>query len=435
MDVETPVGSRPFTYQRVKLHLIFSFCLAHEKDPLYDKDVRRIARKMKGWSADLPKDRQGSISPFLCVNIPRAFKLVRLGKADVGGQAVEVSAMFRLFGVGGTATIIFDLEGPGPRSLTTASTHALFGATGLSYKAQASATPIQFSDKEYASAYALFHALLDEECKTLARELQEPLKWFDMDTDIIDQDAKIPQSPWSVTAYEVSGPEHDAFCSGTDSKRPMDTEEKAQRILPYIHDIGPILFRSVSGETFPIEPTYRGQEGGIDAGLGTSLSSMHLDARLFVCSSRRNVLCITDKFDNDAGRYFLPGVLGMSELVRARWHSLIVINRSLDRILDDYSETKDVGDFSSDSEGKPVESRRLAEQLQLTRIVTSRRWIARVLDDPGIYMIAGDALAALYARGKEIFALDELMTLLVRKADLIDRLHANEQQLSWMRRI
>lgn len=429
MDADVGMKSKPFTYQRGRFDLIFSYCLAHGEDPLHESDFRTIVKQGEQWTTSLPDDRKGAISPFLALDVPRAFKQILVGDALIEQKRVKVSALFRLFPVGGTLTLTFEFGARGKEPLTTKHLHELLAITGTSYGTKA--TNIDFPERTYASAYHLFSALLKAECASLREKQGIPVSWYDKHESTAT-DGLIPQSPWLVTSFEVDGEVADAFCAGTDGERVMTGDEKSARIAPYLHDIGPILFRSISGHNFPVEPTYRGPEGGMDASLGNRLSSMHLDARMFVCSSRRNVLCVTRKLDADPASYFLPGVLGINELVRARWHALIVLNRNLDQVLRSYTETRDVGD--EESQDKVVSSRRAIEKVMLKRIIRSRRWTTRVLDDQGIYLIAGDALASLYARGKEIFGLDELMTLLIRKSELVDRLHSDEQQKSWIER-
>jgi hypothetical protein len=438
MHSDVTVEGKSFKYDRVKVYFIFSFCLANRTGsnvaaPLFEDDLASIVGK-HGWTDQLPNDRRGAISPFLSVKTMRAFKNVPRSVARIGSQQVELSAQFRLFAVGGTLTICFDLAGNGPRSLGVKNTHDLMQVLGMSFDSQCNTEPIVCSEgTQCASLYAFFKRLLDAEREGLRAETRGRIDLHDLSDDVLDANIPIPQSPWMVTVFKVSGAEQQAFCDGSTVERVVTPVEKARSILPYYHEIGPILFRSVSGKNFPMEPTYRGQEAGIDAGFGTQLSNMHLDARMFACSSRRNVVCITGEMEGEPYSYFLPGILTINEQVRSRWHSLIVLNRTLDGILLEYGRTRDIGDFESSRETL-VESRRMKESEHVRRILLSRQWISRVLDDPGIYTIAGDALAALYARGKEVFCLDELKTLLLQKADLVDRLHADEQQLTWISR-
>lgn len=435
MQLGNGVEGKPFRYDRLKAYFIYSFCLANGEEPLREDELKQYILNKRDWTDRLPDDRLGAISPFLSVKAMRAFKQVPPRPAQIGSHTFDLSAQFRLFTIGGTLTICFDLCGKELRSLAVSDTHDLLQVLGMSYKSQcdSSSEPLLYGDEAYPSLYILFKKLLDAECAGLKVLGREGLDLRDLSSGIVEK-IPVPQSPWMVTVFKVSGPEQEAFCSGTTIERAMTGAEKSLAILPYYHDIGPVLFRSVSGENFPVEPTYRGQEGGINAGGATQLSNMHLDARMFVCSSRRNVVCVTGDLEGEPSSYFLPGILSINEQVRSRWHALVAINCMLDGILDQYGRTKDVGDSDTASDNKIIESRRTNEGKYIKGILRSRRWTARVLDDPGVYIMAGDALAGLYARGKEVFRLDELKTLLLQKADIVDRLHADEQQLTWIDR-
>jgi hypothetical protein len=316
------------------------------------------------------------------------------------------------------------------RKYNTDDVHELMSVLNLSTRS--GGTQIHCA-KHVGSAYALFKDVLDKECKGLnALNLGLKINPYDSSRGLLDPMASVPQSPWLVTTFQVSGSEYDAFCTGTTDERTLSADEKTRNILPYYHDLAPILFRSVTGKDFPVEPTYRGREGGIDARNGSQLSNMHLDARLFACSSRRNVVCITGDIDGEPASYFLPGVLGINEMVRARWHALIILNRNLDHILASYRAENAQNKSGEFRTRRGMKMHRAREGKNLHDILASRRWMAPLLDDPGIYTIAGDALATLYERGKEVFKLDELRTLLLQKAELVDRMQSDQAQLAWV---
>jgi hypothetical protein len=426
MGIDAAMQSKPFRYDRLQLHFIYSFCLSNGREPLYSGEFEKILKQPE-WTREIPRDRQGGITPFLQLTLMRAYKSVDFGTVNVNGRHVKLSGLFRLFGIGGTLTLSMDLEPGKSKKLTTTDAHELLKVLRMSHSD--SVEPLICGKEKYSSLLDLFRTTLLRECEALAQGTGCHIRAYDRGENLVDH--SMAQSPWLVTVFQVSDEEAKAFCSGIDANTIVSSEEKTQHILPYYHEIGPILFRSVSGENFPVEPTYRGREGGIKSSSNGLLSNMHLDARMFVCSSRRNVVCVAKSLEDEPASYFLPGILGINEGVRARWHALIMLNRSLDGILDRYGVTVDVGEQVPAGSTKTIESRRASEGELLREIVLLRRWIARVLDDPGIYTISGDALAALYDRGKEVFSLDELKRLLLEKADLVDRLHAYEQQLSW----
>jgi len=429
MGIDAAVQSKPFKFDRLQLHFIYSFCLANGDEPLYAENVSRLLGK-RGWTATPPVDRQGIIAPFLMLKLVRAFKGIQFGTATIAERRVRLSGLLRLFSAGGTFTLSMELEPQRRKQYDTDDVHALMSA--LHFSRRPGGTQIRCA-KRVGTAYALFKEVLEEECAGLSSlGLGLKVNAYDAARGLLDPMASVTQSPWLVTTFQVSGPEHDAFCTGTTDVSVVSAEAKARNILPYYHDLAPILFRSVTGKDFPVEPTYRGREAGIDSRNGSQLSNMHLDARLFACSSRRNVLCVTGDIEAEPASYFLPGVLGINEMVRARWHALIILNRNLDHILAGYRGESTSDDPEKLRSRRGMKLRRERETRHLHDILVSRRWIAPLLDDPGIYTIAGDALAALYERGKEVFKLDELRTLLLQKAELVDRMQSDQSQLAWV---
>jgi Ni,Fe-hydrogenase III large subunit len=62
-----------------------------------------------------------------------------------------------------------------------------------------------------------------------------------------------------------------------------------------------------------------------------------------------------------------------------------------------------------------------------------RGMLVSTLEDPTIYIVAGDALSKLYSRLAEIFRLVELKRALIEKMDLVDRIYRDARELDWAR--
>lgn len=95
---------------------------------------------------------------------------------------------------------------------------------------------------------------------------------------------------------------------------------------------------------------------------------------------------------------------------------LIVMNKVVDDFLSQLSRG---GDRSSETEHHHEEMMKL------------RAWLAMNLEDPGIYIVAGDALSQIYDDQRKTFRLDELRTMLLGKMDLLDRMYRDAMELSW----
>jgi hypothetical protein len=65
-------------------------------------------------------------------------------------------------------------------------------------------------------------------------------------------------------------------------------------------------------------------------------------------------------------------------------------------------------------------------------VFNARGWLARLLEDPELYRIAGDALADISLRLKHVFREDELRSRLLEKAQLIERIREGMGELSWL---
>ena len=65
-------------------------------------------------------------------------------------------------------------------------------------------------------------------------------------------------------------------------------------------------------------------------------------------------------------------------------------------------------------------------------IIALREWLATMLQAPGTYVFAGDALGQIYAQLKGTFSVDFLGDLVMRKIQLLDRLYEDILQLEWL---
>jgi hypothetical protein len=101
-------------------------------------------------------------------------------------------------------------------------------------------------------------------------------------------------------------------------------------------------------------------------------------------------------------------------MVRARWHSLVTLNKLIDLTIRQMVDPK---------------KKKLFKQ---SKVLSLRQMLATGLEDPTVYIIAGDALSKLYLKLREIFRLDELKSTLIEKMDLMDRVYRDALQLSWL---
>jgi hypothetical protein len=183
-------------------------------------------------------------------------------------------------------------------------------------------------------------------------------------------------------------------------------------IRPYESEVAEIVFRSIA-EDLVLEPAYVQPPNTRSV---PGLFSVNVDARLFVCSSRRSILCLCRNIDEDPADYFVPTLLDICEVVRAHWHALVMINKMMDSAMRDFVALR----------GKAVDRRQKLKSLRVQ--------LANSLEDPTMYIVAGDALSKIMDDLTRIFRLEELRTALLRKMDLIDNIYSDARDLFWLER-
>lgn len=407
--LESPRRSR-FICQRVTVHFIYSFSL-QRKNGSYLVDPSALVKARRSWRAGTPISRRG-IAPHLVVKPNSAWHEDRRLNGSVQGRRGSVGRLTRLFPIGGTCCIDIEIPKTPNGELDTHAIQGILHLVHLGHKERTVAAKSKLTLRRDGGAdervYHLFAGAVRELCEA------SDLKW--LDEEFIDVDEET-QSPWVVTVAEVEGAVADAFCSsgglGDDPAR-----EKMLRIREFEHDIAPIVFRSVSAE-LPLEPAY--VDPPTPAGI-PGLSSVNLNARLFVTMSRRSILCICPDKNSDPADYFVPGLLDVCEIIRSRWHMLIMMNTILD---DTLRHLRDEGE----TEGS---RRALSRTGRRRKLMFLREWLATSLEDPAIYVVAGDALSKIYRELAETFRIDELQTMLLGKINLLDGLYRDMLALRWM---
>lgn len=410
MKAPSSEGSPKFLCNGAAVHFVYSFSI--QANGSYVVEPREVTKKGRGWKTDLPPSRLG-ILPHLTFKPRSAWHdgeqfdgTVRQGDKS---YRVKVNIFTRLFTLGGTCCLTIQTSRKDDNDLDTNAVLGLIGLVRLRKKE--AKTPghsklfLDDRDEPLKSVYPLFRDSVRVRCK------EAGINWCeDGQFKFIDAKEEV-QTPWVVTVLEVDGKVAEAFCSsgGEEADR---AKEKMRRIREFESEVAPILFRSVSKE-FHVEPCYLSPPA---PGIISGLSSVNVDARLFVSISRRSMLCICPDKDKDPAQYFLPSLLDICELIRVRWHMLIVMNKVVDDFLSQLSRG---GDRSSETEHHHEEMMKL------------RAWLAMNLEDPGIYIVAGDALSQIYDDQRKTFRLDELRTMLLGKMDLLDRMYRDAMELSW----
>ena len=412
------------------VYFIYSFALANkvsgfEYEPV---DAEKLFRRQTSTQGiGTPASRQGIKQHLeLCDQIGwkqhaeiRAEVVRSKGTADkrkfVQPSQIRIQPLVRVFRAGATCCFGVRLV---TASAPTVSVETIHDLLGLVQQTEGELTPSRLRIQGTPRLTTL-HQLFVECVRgyaTARGNKKLTLYWLDDSEGYISlrphgQEGE-SQSPWVVTVAEVKGETAEAFCSSW-SKHQNPAREKAFRIKKYEPEVAGVLYRSVTGGDLSLEPGY------IDAripGEPLGLHSVNLDARLYVAMSNRSMFCVRrcGEEDRDATSYFIPDLLDLCEMVRARWHMLIIMNRYLDKVLDQLKDEDST-----------------AEQ-KMRLVISARKWLARLLEDPELYRVAGDALANISLRLKDVFREAALRKLLLEKADLIERIRAGIGELDWL---
>jgi hypothetical protein len=384
----------PFSCRNVTVHFIYSFAYSREGEQLPD------------WTSGTPHPERGVIFPHLALKQEgAAWKRAREIDAVVQNSEISIrtslGALIRVFPTGGTCTLKVQTKDDPQRRFKPKDVLALLNMVKQRFDSSPDSILRVDGDEESCNLYSRF-------LRSLGESSAPSITWLDRKHQLVDTDSE-SQSPWVVTVAEVDGDVASAFCGGADAGDDP-ARSKMLRLRRYEEDIAPILFRSVTDTLF-LEPAYVQPPTSVGV---PGLFSVNLDARLFVSMSRRAILCICRDAKQDPAAYFIPGLLDICELVRARWHALIILNKLLDLTIRD------------------IASRKGTRQMRQTNLMERRQALATCLEDPTLYIVAGDALSKLYSDLRDIFRLEDLKSTLLAKMDLADKVLSDAQELDWM---
>lgn len=225
------------------------------------------------------------------------------------------------------------------------------------------------------------------------------------------------QSPWVVSSIELSEGCYSEFSSCyEDSKMQVLGTEKAKKLKKYVNSITPLLFRGpdLNLLDFKFDATYYHYSEWESDYL--SNYSIHFDNRLFVQMSRRSILTITREDGikkHYPGKYFIPSLLDICEIVRVRWQTLVILNY----ISDLHIRAIKTGDYFE-------ETNDLVSSSGIEQIINQIYLLSTCLDSVSSYVVSGDALREIQERMNDTFRLEELSRLVLKKAEILEKLRS-----------
>jgi hypothetical protein len=379
------------TFKAVTVHFIYSFVL-RSADRIVIRPSEDLAQLNDSiFTIESGPVRKKGIQPHLqLTSEARHFEYHVAERHEIVDPEMdirvpcEVRRTIRLFPTGGTCTIAVTIRQQTERPLGREDVLRMFSLVH---------DDPDFTFEWDANAFVpeLFEAALTAICSKDGK-----LRW-------LDKEYVKKQDPWVVTVLEVIGPAADELLTGST----IDTDPARTKMLyirRYEEELAQILFRSIAKD-FLLEPAYLSAPSAVGV---PGLYSVNLDARLNVHLSHRSMLCVCRDANESPASYFVPSLLDMCELARSRWHTLVILNKEIDRTLFNLRNTIE------DEAGDP----RLRRE-----IMQIREWLAVSMDDQLMYTVAGDALSRIYHIYRDWLRLDSLKELLFQKVDLLDRLY------------
>lgn len=147
------------------------------------------------------------------------------------------------------------------------------------------------------------------------------------------------------------------------------------------------------------------------------------DSRAFLTLYPRSCLFVSGDRKEHPGEETIIGVIDTVELLRMRWHSLIITNVLLDRSINNLLK-----EFKTHLTGRS-DRHRASLTSMFSDIVQLRIDIAEMLQDPIAYRRAAGHLSELYELGIERFRINELQNLVLAKLTQVDRIYENIVEL------
>lgn len=429
-----------FFCRGLTIHFIYSFSLSKKTE--FDNKVNYVidpAIALQCHSNNVKKvaignpDRRMGILPHIVFTqdedyTDSAYIDFESIDATIREYDVTINRLVRIFRTACTCTISVEIARHEENIIDVKNILKLLGLVRLKVvdKRNTDRDIIKFRNRlgdvwsETESIYSIFFKTLQElenhcEEKNI-RLLGSVNKMVDLETE--------NQTPWVVTITEVDGEIEQAFCRDYSNENDPSAA-KMRAIRKYEKDIAPIVFRSMDLQMFFLEPAYT--DPPTPNGL-PGLYNMGLDARLYINISRRSALCICENKDQDTAGFFLPDLLNICEIVRARWHMLILMNRVLDITM------KEVREYATEDDGRmPVSTKKRKAEDHVYTFMILKDWLSTSSEDPGIYVVAGDALSRLNDHLVDTFRIEELRGLVMNKLDLMERIYHDLQEWQWLK--
>ncbi len=345
---------------------------------------------------------------------------------DDTGKRVEVGKLIRLFRTAGTCTIrITFLPDQGDQIYTEDILRilALVGRLQPCNKENRTQHSWLLMGKVFKKTR--IYQIFDETVNDLCQRTDGKLEWLSKRVGIIAKKEPEPQTPFVVTVAEVDEEIAEVFCSEGEPEAMFPARSKMLAIRKYERYLAPILYRTLGTEKsdswLKLEPAYRRPPVPNEI---PGLFNQIIDSRLYGHFTRRSILLLCRDRKIHPTSFLLPDILNICEMVRSCWHMLTMMNRMIDDTL-----MKKRKNLLEQMKQKNVKADRESNVEELMRL---RYWLTTSYEDPGMYLIAGDATSKLYDHMQQAFRINELRENVQGKLSLVDRLWKDVEEYAWL---
>lgn len=422
------------TIKKATVYFIYSFMPTLNEFSLKDKDIILLYESLKSeqtlngkitFDEGKPKSRIG-ISTFNSLE-HKNIGFLQLPFMDVEAESLtlKITPLFRFFPNGSTLTFQVETQ---TEDIQPNEIHEILHLVSQEKNEKAKVPIIlqhietndnafmfyeQFfvndNGKYKTTIFELFKGIVK---KTLSldedknEENKDKIKFNLKCEQYLNKNQQEPRTPWVITVLDVDDELHNVFCSGQLDES-LSSDVKSDAILEHSKIIAPILYRSVTGEDFKLEPSYPFLPKRLN------FFNLNLDSRLYVDISRRSILCITNDQLQKPASYFIPVLLDISEMTFTRWQSLLIINKIIDDALKNFTD-------------ETLNARERVEKIMKLIIKFSS-----CLEDTSNYFIGGDALREIHDKLIDNFKINDLLNITLKKIDMLEKYSKYSLEISW----
>lgn len=393
----------PIEYRRVTVSFIYSFLLSI---PNFEEFGKVLVSK-GGWTTDPPKSRRGlvpgirlSTALWKC-EVSRSVSLFNSTKADL---KATLESIWRISENGGCTITL---------SLTLGNTSApptiadIYLTLALIQRTYDDLVLTNIRTDVGSEVKTLFELFSEQAHDLLSKARDSGAQLSDVVHQKADLDSDEWQVPYVVTVCDVT---HDGNNSTWWGSGPPSKELHALTLR--WKEVATILLRLVDGENYldPADLAHVRIPPCSDVP-GVDMSNYAWNDKLYIGFHPRSAILICNDQEIRPSSFMIPSLIDLCEVIRIAWHTGIVLNASLDRIICSIQV----------KEAIPLDV--------LQQIIELRKLWALHLNDPSVYRFDGGSVTAVARVARDTMQLNHFEHLTSRKFEVLDSLCTDQMRV------